>query len=114
MQTVRHYINPKQFVITTKQIAKLLGIDPRRIIKWEAWYNLLWVHIEGVGGRFVSYRRLAQWIAACGTLIHFCPTLDSLKGLWQCIEKESERYTNEAFSRLTAMVRKRYRALSNF
>ena len=114
MQTVRHYINPKQFVITTKQIAKLLDINPQRIIRWEAWHNVLWVHIEGKGGYFVSYRRLEQWLAACSTVIHFCPTLDSLKGLWHCIEKESERYTNEAFSRLTAMVRKRHRALSGF
>lgn len=114
MQSLRYYINPKQFVITVEQIAKLLGIDPQRILNWEAWYNVLWVHIEGVGGRFVSYRRLAQWIAACSTRIRFCRTLDSLKLLWQCIEKESERYTNEAFSQLTAIARKRHRVLSNF
>ena len=112
MQRLRHYINPKQFVITTKQIAKLLGIDPRRIIKWKPWYNVLWVHIEGKGGYFISYRRLKQWLAACSTLIHFCPTVSALKQLWECIENESERYSQTAFYQLTAMVKQRYHKLS--
>ena len=100
---LRRYINPKEFVITTKQIAKLLGIDPRRILNWEKWYNVLWVHIEGKGGHFISYRRLEQWITACRILIHYCPTLDSLESLWLAIEKESQRYTNQALVRITAM-----------
>lgn len=113
MQTLRRYLNPKQFVITLKQIAQLLSINPQRILNWQSWYNVLWVHIQGKGGYFISYRRLQQWLAACSTLIHFCPNQSSLKCLWTCIEQESQRYTPEAFSHLTAMVRKRYRVLSS-
>ena len=108
MQTLRNYVNPKQFAITLEQIAQLLGIPPHRILKWERWYNVLWVHIEGKGGYFISYRRLKQWLAACSALIYFCPNRDSLQRLWECIEKESHRYTYQALSSLAAMVKKRY------
>lgn len=107
MQTLRSYINPRQFNVSLKQIAQLLGIPPHRIIKWRFWYNVLWVHIEGRGGYFVSYRRLKQWLAACAALIHFCPTQDSLERLWECIEKESHRYTSQAYASLEAMKERR-------
>ena len=113
MRTLRHYINPKQFVVTTKQIAKLLDIDPQRILNWELWRNVLWVHIQGKGGYFVSYRRLQQWLAACRTLIRFCSNKSRLKRIWKCIEKESQRYTSEGFSYLMAMVREREQVLSS-
>ena len=65
MQPPRRRINPQTFVITLRQIAKHLKINQERILNWEKWHNVLWVHIQGLGGYFVSYRKLEQWIAAC-------------------------------------------------
>ncbi|HEY9637829.1 MAG TPA: hypothetical protein V6D14_30835 [Coleofasciculaceae cyanobacterium] len=58
MQPLRHRINPKIFVITLRQIAKHLKIQQERILNGEKWHNVLWIHIQGLGGYFVSYRKL--------------------------------------------------------
>ncbi|MFP4101849.1 hypothetical protein [Coleofasciculus sp.] len=113
MQPLRHRINPKTFVITLRQIAKLLNIPQERILNWEKWHNVLWVHIKGIGGYFVSYRKLEQWIAACRALIRCSPRLNALKLLWKSIEREAKRYTEEVFSRLEALWQQRYTDLSN-
>lgn len=107
MQPLRHRINPQTFVITLQQIAKYLNINPKRILNWEKWYNVLWVHIEGLGGYFISYRKLEQWIAACRSLIRFCPNLETLNTLWSLILQETQRYTEEGFSRLEAIWQQR-------
>ena len=60
-----------------------------------------------MGGYFVSYRKLEQWIAACRILIRFCPNLETLNTLWSAILQEAERYTEEAFSRLEAIWQQR-------
>ncbi len=112
MQILRHYLNPKHIEISVQQIAQLLGINPQRILNWQLWHNVLWVHIQGKGGYFVSYRRLKQWLLACKALIYYCPNQICLQRLWKCIEQESQRYTPEAFAYLTAMVRKREKAFS--
>ena len=105
---LRRHVNTNQFAITLKQVAKYLGINPRRIIKFQKWYNVLWVHIEGVGGRFVSYRKLEQWISACCGLINRCGTIKSLQNLWGMINAEYERYTQTGFARLETVWRQRY------
>jgi hypothetical protein len=91
MQSLRHRINPQTFVITLKQLAKHLKINPKRILNWEKWHNVLWVHIKGLGGYFISYRKLEQWIAACRTLIRFCRNLEALNALWSLILQEAQR-----------------------
>lgn len=108
MRSLRHRINPKTFVITLGQIAKLLKVSQERILNWEKWHNVLWVHIEGVGGYFVSYRKLEQWIAACHTSICGCRNLDALNLLRHLILQEAKRYTSEALSRLEALWQQRY------
>jgi hypothetical protein len=65
------------------------------------------VHIEGLGGYFISYRKLEQWIAACRTLIRFCRNLETLNALWSLILQETQRYTEEACSRLEAIWQER-------
>lgn len=112
MNPLRRRINPKTFVITLKQIAKHLNIPPERILNWEKWHNVLWVHIEGLGGYFVSYRKLAQWIAACGALIRCCPNRNILDILWQSILQEARRYSDDALTRLEAVWQQRYNDLS--
>jgi hypothetical protein len=112
MQPLRRRINPQTFVITLKQLAKHLKINQERILNWEKWHNILWVHIEGLGGYFISYRKLEQWIAACHTIIRFCPNLEVLNALWSVILQEAERYTEEAFSRLEAIWQQRHAYLS--
>jgi len=112
MMRIRHRINPQTFVITLNQIAKYLNIDPQRILNWEKWHNVLWVHIQGRGGYFVSYRHLEQWVAACRTLIRFCPTIEALNLLWSLIQQEAQRYTEQFWDRLQAMRQERYTELS--
>jgi hypothetical protein len=101
MNVLRHHINPETFVITRKQLAKYLKIDQSRVWRWEKWKHVLWVHIQGMGGYFISYRQLEQWVAACSTLIRACREAKALKLVWSAIEREATRYTEEAFSRLT-------------
>lgn len=113
MQPLRHRINPKTFVITLRQIAKHLKINPERILNWEKWHSVLWVHIEGVGGYFISYRKLEQWIVACSALIRCCSNLRTLNILWQSILQEAQRYTEDALFRLESIWQQRYTNLSN-
>jgi hypothetical protein len=113
MQPLRHRINPQTFVITLRQVAKYLKTTQDNILNWEKWHNVLWVHIKGLGGYFISYRKLEQWIAACRTLIRFCPNLQALNDLWSAILQEAERYTEEALARLEAFWQERYTYLSN-
>jgi hypothetical protein len=112
MLGLRHHINPQTFVITLKQIAKHLKIHPERILNWEKWHNVLWVQIQGLGGYFISYRKLEQWIAACRTRIHFCSNLEALNALWVMILQEAKRYTEDAITRLEAIWKQRYIYLS--
>jgi hypothetical protein len=74
---------------------------------------VLWVHIQGLGGYFVSYRKLEQWIAACRTLIRFCPNLEALNALWSVIVQEAERYTEDALVRLETLWQQRQTDLLN-
>ncbi len=113
MQPPRRRINPQTFVITLRQIAKHLKINQERILNWEKWHNVLWVHIQGLGGYFVSYRKLEQWIAACRTLISFCPNLEALNTLWSAILQEAERYAEDALTRLEAIWQQRHTYLSS-
>lgn len=107
MSLLRSRINPQTFVITLRQLAKHLNIDSRRILNWEKWQHLLWVHIEGRGGYFVSYRTLEQWITACCALLRCCPNLEALAVLWSAIQKEAKRYTEEGLEQLQQVWQQR-------
>jgi hypothetical protein len=100
MSILRPRIDINTFFITLKQIAEHLGISRDRILNWEKWQHILWVHIEGKGGYFISYRKLEQWISVCRRLMQSCRNISALDFLWSLIEKESERYTTEALDRL--------------
>ena len=113
MVPLRRRINIQTFVITLRQIANYLKTNPQRVINWEKWEHVLWVHLEGRGGYFISYRKLQQWIAACRTLIRACRNLNSLTALWSTILQESDRYTEEALGQLEAIWQQRYTYLSS-
>jgi hypothetical protein len=113
MQPLRHRINPQTFVITLRQLAKYLKRTQDCILNWEKWHNVLWVHIKGLGGYFISYRKLEQWIAACRTLINSCQNLPALNAVWSAILQEAQRYTEDALTRLEAIWQQRYIYLSN-
>lgn len=107
MNLLRRRINPETFVITRKQLAKYLKIDPNRVWRWEKWAHVLWVHIQGIGGYFISYRQLEQWVAACCTLIRSCQDLKALQAVWWAILQEVQRYTKEAVVRLDKTFQER-------
>jgi hypothetical protein len=102
---------PRNFVITRRQLAKYLKTNLSRVWRWEKWKHVLWVHIQGIGGYFISYRKLEQWIAACCTLIRSCRELKALKLVWSAIEREAERYTEEAYARLYEIHEQRFEQL---
>ena len=54
MSILRPRIDINTFFITLKQIAEHLGISRDRILNWEKWQQVLWVHIEGKGGYFIE------------------------------------------------------------
>ena len=112
MNILRDRLNPETFVITRKQLAKYLKIDPSRVWRWEKWKHVLWVHVEGIGGYFISYRQLEQWVAACCTLIRSCQDLKALKLVWSAIKREAERYTQEGIARLSQLHEQRVAQLS--
>jgi hypothetical protein len=101
MNLLRRRINPATFVITRRQLANYLKTDPSRVWRWEKWKHMLWVHIQGIGGYFISYRQLEQWVAACCTLMRSCRDLQALKLIWSAIEQEATRYTEDAIARLS-------------
>jgi hypothetical protein len=107
MNVLRRRIDPETFVITRKQLAKYLKTDSSRVWRWEKWKHVLWVHIQGRGGYFISYRQLEQWVAACCTLIRACRDVKTLKLVWSAIEREADRYTEEAFNRLSEIHEQR-------
>lgn len=113
MQPLHHRINPQTFVITLRQIAKHLKTNPNCILNWQKWEHVLWVHLEGRGCYFISYRQLQQWIAACRTLIHGCRNLSILDALWSAILQEAGRYTQDAFAHLEAIWQQRHTYLSS-
>lgn len=113
MNFLRRRINSKTFVITQKQLAKYLKISLTRVLRWEKWAHILWVHIEGKGGYFISYRQLEQWVAACCTLIHSCRDFKTLATVWLAIEQEATRYTDQSLARLAQVGAQRLAYLSS-
>jgi len=56
------------------------------------WAYVLFVHRQGKGGQFISYRKLAQWLESIVQLIHETPTFDELWQLGLSIKQETEKF----------------------
>jgi hypothetical protein len=112
MNNLRSLINPKTFVITRKQLARYLKIDPKRIWNWEKWQHVLWVHLQGRGGFFISYRQLAQWVAACCHVIRRCRNSFSLQEVWSAFLREENRYREEGIAKIREVHQKKERCFN--
>ncbi len=68
---------------------------------------------SSLGGYFISYRKLEQWVAACSGLIRSCRNIKELKVVWRAIKKEAKRSTSEALTRLEQIWQQRTEYLTS-
>ena len=91
-----HRIQPqKTFHITIKNVAKLLGIPPKIIVRIEKWPYVLFVHRRDIGGQFISYRKLKNWQNAVAIKIKTCYKKHKLDNLWLTIQNDSKKYAKQ-------------------
>ena len=85
----------KTFHITIKNVAKLLGIPPKMIVRIEKWEYVLFVHRRDIGGQFISYRRLKNWQNAVAMKIKSCCKRGPLLKLWFAIQNDRKKYAKQ-------------------
>ena len=90
-----YIINPQPISLQTirNEIAKTLHITVARIKRFEYWQHQLWAHIEGIGGRIISYRSLPTYLQQAFLAVRNCQTLDQLWELGQLFKLETERFS---------------------
>jgi hypothetical protein len=92
-------IQPARFTITAKQIAQFLGIRKSAVVRVERWAYVLFVHRKDRGGQFISYRKLADWVAAIAQLIQACSTPAALDDMGVWLYQELKKFKYDAWSR---------------
>ena len=87
-------IQPQNISLQTirDEIAKYLHIAVDNILRFEYWPHQLWAHIEGIGGRILSYRSLPAWLHQIIFAIRDCTNLDQLWELGLIIKVEKQRF----------------------
>ena len=85
----------RHFHITIREIAKLLRIPPRIILRIELWVRVIFVHRSDRGGQFVSYRKLEKWKNAVACQIQKCTSHKQLDDLWELIENDRNKYRKQ-------------------
>ena len=90
-----YILNPQPICHETicHEIAKALNIAVDNILRFEYWQHQLWAHIEGIGGRILSYRSLPAYLQQAFLAIKNCQTLDQLWELGQLFKLETERFS---------------------
>ena len=85
-------IPPQQISFQTikEEIAKALQIPVARIKRCEHWQHRLWAHIEGIGGRLISYRSLPTYMYKAFLTVKNCKTLEQLWELGQLFKLETK------------------------
>jgi hypothetical protein len=78
-----------------KLIARLLKIAKHLIVRIEFWAYVVFVHRRDVGGQFISYRKLQQWLNAVAYQIQNCSTWQELRQLWLAIEQDCKKHFNQ-------------------
>ena len=86
-------IQPQQISFQTirNEIAKAVKTAVHNIKRFEYWPHQIWVHIEGVGGRIVSYRSLPTYMYQAFLAVKNCKTLEQLWELGQLFKLETDR-----------------------
>ena len=85
----------KTFHVSIQDVAKLLGIPPKKIVRIENWANVLFVHRRDIGGQFVSYRRLRNWQNAVAMTMNNCFKHKRLKMLWRAICNDRRKFAKQ-------------------
>ena len=90
-------IDVKQFSVSKliQETAGLLKINPERIEEIQCWPHQLWIVIQGVGARCVSYRSLRSWIEQVVSVLRNTANLKELEQVGEIIAQESQKYTYE-------------------
>lgn len=78
-----------------QEVAKLYKKSASAIQKIQCWPHLLWVVIEGVGARFVSYRSLPTWINKVITVICQVANFEQLEELGEILRCETQNHFYE-------------------
>ena len=85
-----------------QEVAKLFRRSVNTVEKIQCWPHILWVVVEGLGARFVSYRSLPTWIGkvieAIGKVVNF-EQLQELGEILRC-ETQNHDYEPEAVEEL--------------
>lgn len=81
-----------------KEVAKLKNIAVERIERLECWKDQLWIVIQGVGARWVSYRLLPSWINQAIAIINNTANLEELETVGQIISEEAKNHPYETES----------------
>jgi hypothetical protein len=96
MTTLFRRLQPSQkFRISITCIAKLLKISKHEIVRVECWAYVVFVHRRDVGGQFISYRKLRQWLNAVACQIQNCSTWQELRSLWLAIEEDCQKHKKQ-------------------
>jgi hypothetical protein len=96
MTTLFRRIQPaKKFRVSVYAIARLLKIPKHQIVRIECWAYVVFVHRRDVGGQFISYRKLQQWLNAVAGVIQNCSTWQQLRQLWLAIEEDCKKHKKQ-------------------
>ena len=87
-------IQPQKISLQTirEEIAKSLNTAVEDILRFEYWQHQLWAHIDGVGGRILSYRSIPTWLHQIIFAIRDCCNLVQLWELGFVIKAEKQRF----------------------
>ena len=91
----RHLQPCQKFHITIMELAKLLHIPPRIIVRIELWAYVIFIHRRDRGGQFLSYRKLQKWQNAVACKIQNCTNEKQLKALWLAIKNDGKKYAKQ-------------------
>jgi hypothetical protein len=90
--------------------AKVLRISEDRIENVVPYNHQLWVHIKGLGGKFVSYRRLDIWIETAICAIARCTNENELNKLGNIFFFESNKYAKYYDATILKTLRSAWKA----
>ena len=85
----------EKFRISLSDIAKFLNIPQQLIVRVECWKYVLFVHRRDVGGQFISYRKLRQWLIAVAGQMQKCSTLPQLLKLLIEIREDYQKHEKQ-------------------